>query len=115
MHKAYTKKKLTTYPRTDARVLTTAITKVYQENIAGLKNIPQLEPFAEHILSGNLYSPSRMNNTKYVDDSKVADHYAIIPTGQETNNLGYVESIRKTSLYANLPTIPFYFLPGSIN
>ena len=88
-------KKLTTYPRTDARVLTTAITKVYQENIAGLKNIPQLKPFAEHILSGNLYSPSRMNNTKYVDDSKVADHYAIIPTGQETHNLGTLSQLER--------------------
>ena len=88
-------KKLTTYPRTDARVLTTAITKVYQENIAGLKNISQLEPFAEHILSNNLYSPTRMNNTKYVDDTKVADHYAIIPTGQETSNLGILSQLEK--------------------
>lgn len=88
-------RKLTTYPRTDARVLTTAITKVYQENIAGLKGISALAPFSEHILIENLYNPSRMNNTKYVDDSKVSDHYAIIPTGQEVNSISTLSTLEK--------------------
>lgn len=78
-------KKLTTYPRTDARVLTTAITKVYGENIRGLMSVPGVEEFAATILEKNLYNPARMDQTKYVDDTKVSDHYAIIPTGQGLN------------------------------
>lgn len=75
-------KKLTTYPRTDARVLTTAMTKVYRENIKGLSKIDEFQPFVDEIVSKNMDASSRMDNTKYVDDSKVSDHYAIIPTGQ---------------------------------
>ena len=78
-------KKLTTYPRTDARVLTTAMTKVYEENIHGLFSVPGMEDFVSTILEKHLYDPARMNQTKYVDDAKVSDHYAIIPTGQGLN------------------------------
>lgn len=75
-------KKMTTYPRTDARVLTTAITKTYHENIAGLQNFSAVSDFADHILAHQLYNPEIMNRTKYVNDAMVSDHYAIIPTGQ---------------------------------
>lgn len=80
-------KKLTTYPRTDARVLTTAMTRVYAENIRGLTEVAEFTPFANEILSKNMHDPEKMNRSKYVDDSKVSDHYALIPTGQ-TENLG---------------------------
>lgn len=73
-------KKLTTYPRTDARVLTTAVAKEIDKNISGLKNYPALTKFAETILSEKLYQG--IEKTSYTDDSKVTDHYAIIPTGQ---------------------------------
>lgn len=75
-------KKLTTYPRTDARVLTTAITKVYQENLSGLAKFGEFTEYVDHILQNNLHDPGRMDKTKYVNNAMVSDHYAIIPTGQ---------------------------------
>ena len=88
-------KKLTTYPRTDARVLTTAMTKVYETNISGLRDIPELASFVNTILEKKLHAASRMNNTKYVDDSKVSDHYAIIPTGQEVSSIGNLTDLER--------------------
>jgi len=69
-------KKLTTYPRTDARVLSTSIAGEIKKNLSGLKN-GDFGPYAEEIESKH-YS---LGN-KYVDDSKITDHYAIIPTGK---------------------------------
>lgn len=77
-------KKMTTYPRTDARVLTTAITKVYRDNICGLCQIADVAEYAKHVLQQNLHDPSKMDHTKYVNDELVSDHYAIIPTGHNT-------------------------------
>lgn len=79
-------KKLTTYPRTDARVLSTAIAKVIGNNIAGLKSVAQVASFAAHILDNALHA--KIAKTKYVDDSKISDHYAIIPTGEGITQLG---------------------------
>lgn len=73
-------KKMVTYPRTDARVLTTAVTKVIAQNLTGLKNYAPVSSFANMILSGGRYRG--IEKTQYVDDTKVTDHYAIIPTGQ---------------------------------
>lgn len=72
-------KKLVTYPRTDARVLTTAISREISKNLQGLKNIPGLEKATEYALSQN---PESIGRTKYTDDKQVSDHYAIIPTGE---------------------------------
>ncbi|MBQ6441788.1 MAG: type IA DNA topoisomerase [Lachnospiraceae bacterium] len=72
-------KKFTTYPRTDARVLTTAIAKEIGKNIAGLKHYPPTANFASAILEQKLYA--NLDKTQYTDDKKVTDHYAIIPTG----------------------------------
>ena len=73
-------KKLVTYPRTDARVLSTAVAKEIDKNISGLKNYPPVKEFAEEVLA----SKSFMNlaKTKYVNDKQITDHYAIVPTGQ---------------------------------
>lgn len=73
-------KKLTTYPRTDARVLTTAVAKEIHKNIGGLRNYQPLSAFVSNILSNNMHQG--IDSTQYTDDSKVTDHYAIIPTGQ---------------------------------
>lgn len=73
-------KKLVTYPRTDARVLSTAVSKEVHKNIKGLFNIPGVKPFAEHILEEGLHKG--IAKTRYVDDKQITDHYAIIPTGQ---------------------------------
>ncbi|MCQ2498425.1 MAG: DNA topoisomerase [Lachnospiraceae bacterium] len=72
-------KKLTTYPRTDARVLTTAVAKEIYKNITGLKNYSPVSDFANNILSNKMYAG--IEKSQYTDDSKVTDHYAIIPTG----------------------------------
>lgn len=79
--------KLTTYPRTDARVLTTAIDKVIATNISGLKNVPDVAKYADAVLKGNLYQ--NIANTKYTNDAAVSDHYAIIPTG-DTSKLSSI-------------------------
>jgi len=75
-------KKLTTYPRTDARVLTTAVAKEIDKNLNGLKGYMPTQNFTDHILTKKLYA--NIAKTQYTDDSKVTDHYAIIPTGQLT-------------------------------
>ena len=73
-------KKLTTYPRTDARVLTTAVAKEIGKNISRLKAYEPTKPYVERILSEGLYRG--IAKTQYTNDSKVTDHYAIVPTGQ---------------------------------
>ncbi len=72
-------KKLVTYPRTDARVLSSAVAKEIQKNIAGLKSIPGVRAFAEEILSAGSYK--NIAKTRYTNDKQITDHYALIPTG----------------------------------
>ena len=73
-------KKLVTYPRTDARVLSTAVAKVIARNLKGLCPYPQGGVFAAQILEEERYKG--ISKTRYVNDSQITDHYAIIPTGQ---------------------------------
>lgn len=73
-------KKLVTYPRTDARVLSSAIAKEIDKNIRGLKNLTPFSSFCDEILSSGSYK--NIGKTRYTDDRKITDHYAIIPTGQ---------------------------------
>ena len=73
-------KKLTTYPRTDARVLTTAVAKEISKNIRGLTSLDEVGGFADNVLKNGMYKG--IEKSSYTDDSKVTDHYAIIPTGQ---------------------------------
>lgn len=79
-------KKLTTYPRTDARVLSSAVAKEIQKNIGGLKQYPPVRELAEEILSKDSYK--NIAKTRYVNDKQITDHYAIIPTGQGFGALG---------------------------
>ncbi len=78
-------KKLVTYPRTDARVLSTAVCKEIHKNIGGLKNYAPVKEIAAQILDNKMYSG--LSKTRYCDDKKITDHYAIIPTGQGLGNL----------------------------
>lgn len=78
-------KKLVTYPRTDARVLSTAVSKEIYKNIGGLRNYPPAKNFANDILEKKSYV--NLAKTRYVNDKQITDHYAIIPTGQGFNNL----------------------------
>lgn len=84
-------KKLTTYPRTDARVLSTPVAKEIYKNLSKLKGYEVVTPYVEHILQTKAYA--NIARTSYVDDSKVTDHYAIIPTGQltELNSLNSLQ------------------------
>lgn len=86
-------KKLVTYPRTDARVLSSAVAKEITKNIAGLKAIPGVRGFAEHILDTKAYAG--LAKTRYVNDSQITDHYAIIPTGQ---GIGALRSLPATKV-----------------
>ena len=81
-------KKLVTYPRTDARVLSTAVAKEIHRNIGGLKNYEVLGNFASEILEAGTYKG--IAKTRYVNDKQITDHYAIIPTGQ---GLGALRSL----------------------
>lgn len=72
-------RKLTTYPRTDARVLTTAVCKEISHNLNGLKNIPDYYPYLDTILQNGWHKA--ISQTKYTNDAAVSDHYAIVPTG----------------------------------
>lgn len=86
-------KKLVTYPRTDARVLSTAVSKEITKNIKGLMNIPGVRNFAEEILQKELYKG--LAKTRYVNDKQITDHYAIIPTGQ---GFGAMKSLKPLSV-----------------
>ena len=73
-------KKLTTYPRTNARVLSTAVAKEIAKNISGLTRYEPVADIAKHIIDTKAYEG--IAKTKYVNDKLIEDHYAIIPTGQ---------------------------------
>ena len=73
-------KKLVTYPRTDARVLSTAVAKEITKNLSGLKSLDRLGAFAAEILEQGSWK--NLSRTRYVNDKQITDHYAIIPTGQ---------------------------------
>ncbi len=81
-------KKLVTYPRTDARVLSTAVAKEISRNISGLRDYPPVAEYARFLLEKEAYKG--LAKSKYVNDKQITDHYAIIPTGQGLNNLGSV-------------------------
>lgn len=73
-------RKLVTYPRTDARVLSSAVSKEIHKNIGGLQNYGIVRDFAKEIIDKKLYQG--LEKTRYVNDKQITDHYAIIPTGQ---------------------------------
>lgn len=73
-------KKLVTYPRTDARVLSTAVAKEIHKNLNGLMKYEPAVPFLQDILA--LGTHKGLAKTRYVNDKQITDHYAVIPTGQ---------------------------------
>ena len=83
-------KKMTTYPRTDARVLSSAVAKEIYKNIKGLKGYGAVSEYADHILQDGSYK--NVIKTRHVNDKQITDHYAIIPTGQGLNNLNSLSS-----------------------
>ena len=89
-------KKLVTYPRTDARVLSTAVAKVINKNLNGIAKGFKNEEIQEYIkkMVDEKYS-TNLIKTKYVNDSKITDHYAIIPTGQGYENYDKLPELQK--------------------
>ena len=89
-------KKLVTYPRTDARVLSTAVAKVISKNLNGLAKGFKDEEIQGYIkkMVDEKYSTDLIK-TKYVNDSKITDHYAIIPTGQGFENYDALPDLQK--------------------
>ena len=85
-------KKLVTYPRTDARVLSTAVAKEIHKNLKGLCGFEPTGSFAEEVLEQGNYK--KIASTRYVNDKQITDHYAIIPTGQ---GLGALRSVSARS------------------
>lgn len=85
-------KKLVTYPRTDARVLSSAVAKEIYKNISGLRRYLMIDNAADEILQMGSYKT--IAKTRYVNDKQITDHYAIIPTGQGLNGL---KSLSQTS------------------
>lgn len=92
-------KKLVSYPRTDARVLSSAVAKEITKNISGLKNYPPAAGFAAAVLQGGSYKG--LLKTRYVNDKQITDHYAIIPTGQGIPALSSVSMTAKR-VYATI-------------
>ena len=87
-------KKLTTYPRTDARVLSGAVAKEIGKNIQGLGRITGWQAETDAVIT-NGWHRAIAKNRKYVDDSKITDHYAIIPTGEGTKEYSRLSNLEK--------------------
>ena len=86
-------KKLVTYPRTDARVLSSAVAKEIDKNLSGLVNYQQVGGFAAHILQQGGYKG--LGKSRYVNDKQITDHYAIIPTGQGLSALAGLSGVKQ--------------------
>ena len=89
-------KKLITYPRTDARVISSAVNKVITKNLNGIATKFKNEEIQGYIkeMSEKKFS-TNLEKTKYVNDSKITDHYAIIPTGQGYDNFDSLPELQK--------------------
>lgn len=110
-------KKLVTYPRTDARVLSTAVAKEITKNLNGISKgfqNEEIKTIINKMISGK-YSTSLLK-TKYVNDSKITDHYAIIPTGQGYENFDKLPELHK-DIYINIVKrfLSIFYPPAEFN
>ena len=86
-------KKLVTYPRTDARVLSSAVAREISKNLRGLQQYGICSGLANEILQGESWK--KIGSTRYTNDKQITDHYAIIPTGQGLGNLNGLNDIQR--------------------
>ncbi len=86
-------KKCVTYPRTDARVLSTAIAKEIEKNIKGISTNLMFKEYCDEIINSGSYK--NIEKSRYTNDKKITDHYAIIPTGAGLNNLNTMPELNK--------------------
>ena len=105
-------KKLVTYPRTDARVLSTAVAKEIHKNIGGLKSLSQFAPFCDEILQSG--SHTGLAKSRYVNDKQITDNYAIIPTGQEVSALSGLPLLKKRVYVAIVKRFLSIFYPPAV-
>jgi len=105
-------KKLVSYPRTDARVLSTAVAKEIVKNISGLKSYTPAAGFAEQVLQSGSYKG--LEKTRYVNDKQITDHYAIIPTGQGISALSSVSTTAKRVYAAIVKRFLSIFYPPAV-
>lgn len=105
-------KKLVTYPRTDARVLSTAVAKEIYKNIGGLRNYGPAAAFAAEILEKGSYKG--IAKTRYVNDKQITDHYAIIPTGQGLNGLKGLSALSAKVYELIVRRFLSIFYPGAV-
>ncbi len=106
-------KKLVTYPRTDARVLSTAVSKEIYKNINGLKGLPWAEGYVDQVLEMGSYK--KISATRYVNDKQITDHYAIIPTGQGIGALRSVSERGEKGIQYHCAAVFKYILsPGCL-
>ena len=105
-------KKLVTYPRTDARVLSTAVAKEIHKNIGGLKGYGPASAFAAEVLGNGSYKG--ISKTRYVNDKQITDHYAIIPTGQGMGSLNGLPDISRKVYEVIVRRFLSIFYPAAI-
>ncbi len=105
-------KKLVTYPRTDARVLSSAVAKEIHKNIQGLKNFAPAQAAAGEVLAAGSYKEIR--KSKYVNDKAITDHYAIIPTGQGFSALRSVSALSARVYELIVKRFLSIFLPSAV-
>ena len=86
-------KKLVTYPRTDARVLSSAVAREISKNLRGLQQYGICSGLANEISQGESWK--KIGSTRYTNDKQITDHYAIIPTGQGLGNLNGLNDIQR--------------------
>lgn len=105
-------KKMVTYPRTDARVLSAAVAKEIHKNISGLSGYAPMSPFVQEIMQTSAYQG--LSKTRYVNDKQITDHYAIIPTGQGLGNLQNLTPLQEKVLQVICRRFLSIFYPPAI-
>ncbi len=105
-------KKLTTYPRTDARVLSTAVAKEIKKNIRGLCQYDKAASFAAEVLQKGM--DQKLIKSRYVNDKQITDHYAIIPTGQGLNHLKGLQGVAALVYELIVRRFLSIFYPGAV-
>ena len=104
-------KKLVTYPRTDARVLSTAVAKEIDKNLRGITDYTPLKNITNYVLDKQTYKG--IEKKKYTNDDKISDHYAIIPTGQAINELESMSDLHKSIYDLIARRLVAIFLPSA--
>lgn len=103
--------KLVTYPRTDARVLSSAVAKEIAKNIKGLSSLTEFSKICEYIINGEKHK--NISKSKYVNDKLITDHYAIIPTGSGISSLSRLSYLHKSIYNIICKRFLSVFLPSA--